>query len=311
MKVSIVGTGYVGSTIAYGLAIASTVSELVLVDVNKTRVEGEVFDINHGIPFLRPMDVRVGDFADCADSKVVVVAAGAAQRGEGETRLDLIGRNAQIFKDIIPKITAAAPEAILLIVSNPVDILTYLSFKISGLPANRVMGSGTTLDSARFRSILSQHCKVDVRNVHGYIIGEHGDSSVAAWSLTNIAGVRIDEYCPICEKGCKGVEREELFVQVKEAAYEIIKRKGATNFAIAMGVRRIIESIVRDEKSVLTVSSLMEGYYGITDIALSLPSIVGKQGIERVLELPLRDEEVEGLRKSGEILKETCRNASI
>jgi L-lactate dehydrogenase len=311
MKVAIIGTGYVGSTVAYGLTIAGTVSELVLIDVNKTIVEGEVLDINHGLSFLRPMDIRVGDYSDCADAKIVVVAAGAAQRREGETRLDLIGKNAKIMADIVPRVFDAAPDTILLMVSNPVDVLTYQAYKISGAPANRIIGSGTILDSARFRYIMSQHCKVDSRSVHGYVIGEHGDSSVVAWSLTNIAGVRVDEFCPLCGTPCPGIEKDEISEKVKNAAFDIIKRKGATNFAIAMGVRRIVEAILRDEKSVLTVSSLISGHYGIEDVALSLPSIVGKGGVEKILDLPLNDHEVQGLQRSAEILKDTCRKAGV
>ncbi len=315
-KISIIGIGYVGATIAYTLMFGGDVSELMLIDIDKKRAEGEGMDMNHGMSFLKPMKVEASDeIRDVKGSNIIVIAAGAAQRGPDESRLDLVRKNAEIFKELIPQIYSHAPEAILLVVSNPVDVLTYLAIKCSDYNANRVIGSGTILDSARFRYLLSEHCKIDARNMHGYIIGEHGDSSVPVWSLTNVAGMNFDrycsEYCSICKKGCETDPKEVIYDRVREAAYEIIQRKGATNFAIAVAVRRIIEAIMRDERSVFTVSTLMKGQYGVKDIALSLPAIISAEGILRVLDLPLTVEEENAFNQSAQILKKICDDIGI
>lgn len=309
-KIAVIGAGGVGATTAYALMVQGVGSEIVLIDVNKDKAEGEAMDLRHGASFVNPVDIYAGDYKDLADAKLIIITAGAAQK-PGETRLDLIKKNAGIFKNIIPSITKYNQDGILLVVTNPVDILTYLTYKISGFPANRVLGSGTVLDSSRFRSLLSKNCGVAASNVHGYIIGEHGDSEVPVWSLTNIAGTQIDNYCPICSKTCKDNELEEISNQVKNAGYEIIEKKGSTFYAVALAVSRIARAILRDENAVLTVSSLMEGYYGVEDMSLSLPTLINSNGIKKVLELPLSADEEKAFKKSAEHLKENIKEINI
>jgi L-lactate dehydrogenase len=300
-KIAIIGAGLVGSTCAYAIMMGGLASQIILVDVDKKRAEGEAMDLIHGESFVKPVDIVAGDYAECAGARIVIIAAGAAQR-PGETRLDLVKKNTAIFRDIVPKIVRHAPDAILIVVTNPVDILTYVALKISELPLSHVIGSGTVLDTSRFRHLLSEHCQIDVRNVHGYIMGEHGDSEVPAWSLTNIAGVRIDEYCVVCKRGCGEDIKERIFSQTRDVAYEIIERKGATYYAVGLAVRRIVESILRNEKSVLTVSSFMNGFYGIGGVCMSLPTVVDAGGVNRVLELPLEPGEEEALQTSASVL---------
>jgi len=304
-RVVIVGAGMVGSSFAYALLFNGAASEIVLVDLNRRRAEGEAMDLNHGLAFIpRPTLVRAGDYTDCREAAVVVVAAGVAQR-EGESRLDLVRRNSQAFSQIIPRIVEqAGPQTVLLIVTNPVDILSYVSWRLSGWAPGRVIGSGTVLDSARFRFLLSQHCRVDARSVHAYVIGEHGDSEVAVWSLTNIAGVRLSDYCPACGRSCPTEHKEEIFTQVRQAAYEIIARKGATYYGIGLSLLTIVESILGDQNRVLTVSTLMRGEQGVDDIYLSLPCIVNRQGVARVIPLPLSGEEQEAFRHSAQALRQ-------
>ncbi|AZR74536.1 L-lactate dehydrogenase [Anoxybacter fermentans] len=308
-KVVIIGAGFVGSTLAYTLIHSGVASELVLIDINKEKAQGEVADLNHGLSFVAPVKVKVGDYEECKDAKIVVITAGPSIE-PGETRLDLAKKNAKLTKEIVQNIIKYTKDAILLIVTNPVDILTYVAAKVSGLPPHQVIGSGTVLDSARFRYLLSEHCEVDVRNVHGYILGEHGDSEVPIWSLTNIAGMTIDNYCKVCRK-CSKEHRDEIFEKVKNAAYYIIERKGATYYGVALAVRRIIEAILRNENSVLTVSSVLEGQHGLDDVALSLPSIVGENGIRQVIELPLTEDELEKLKASADKLKEVIKDLTI
>ncbi|RAK11210.1 L-lactate dehydrogenase [Halanaerobium saccharolyticum] len=309
-KIAVIGAGGVGATTAYALMVQGVGSEIVLIDVNKEKAEGEAMDLRHGASFVNPVDIYAGDYKDLADAKLIVITAGAAQK-PGESRLDLVKKNTGIFKNIISSITEYNQEGILLVVTNPVDILTYLSYKLSGFPANRVIGSGTVLDSSRFRSLLSKNCNIAASNVHGYIIGEHGDSEVPVWSLTNIAGTKIENYCPICNKGCDEHDLEEISDQVKNAAYEIIDKKGATFYAVALGVARIARAILRDENAVLTVSSLMEGYYGVENMSLSLPTIINSKGIERVLELPLSEKEEKEFKDSAQHLKENIKELDI
>lgn len=306
-KVVIVGAGMVGSTAAYAMVMGGTASEIVLLDVNRARAEGEAMDLSHGLAFVRPVRVRAGDYPDCREAAVVVLAAGVNQK-PGETRLDLVRANHRVFQEVVPRVAEhVSGDTILLVVTNPVDILTYVAFRLSGYPPSRVIGSGTTLDSSRFRYLVGEHCGVDVRNVHAYIIGEHGDTEVAAWSLTNIAGARLEEYCPACGRTCGDIRRESIFQKVRDAAYHIIERKGATYYAIGLAIRRIVESIVRDENSVLTVSSLMEGQYEVEDVCLSLPSVVNRRGRERILDLPLSDEEREAFRHSALTIKQVLQ----
>jgi len=309
-RIAIVGTGAVGATLAYSLMIRGQADEIVLIDVNRAKAEGEAMDLRHGLPFVRPVDVHVGDYPDCAGADIVVVTAGAASR-PGETRLDLASRNVAIFREIIPAIVQHNTDGILLVVTNPVDVLTHLTLKLSGRPAHRVLGSGTVLDSGRFRYLLAQHCGVDPRNVHAYIIGEHGDSEVPVWSLANIAGERLADYCAVCQRDCDGVPKEEIFRQVRDAAYAVIERKGATYYAVSLAVTSVIESILRNQRSILPVSSLMQGQYGLHDVCLSLPTVVGREGVIQVLELPLDEVELNGLQRSAEMLWDVARSTEV
>ena len=303
MKISIIGAGYVGSTIAYTLMLSGLVSSIVLIDKNQDKTLGEVMDLKHGIPFLSPVNIFNGTYEDCKDADIIIITAGANQK-VGETRIDLINKNVSIFKDIISQITKYCKDSILLVVTNPVDILTYVTFKLSGFARNKVIGSGTLLDTARFKYLLGQQIGIDPRNIHGYILGEHGDSEFAAWSTTNISGSNIDLYCSntksdLNDQSCK----DRIFNEVKNSAYEIISKKGATYYAVALAVRRIIEAIVRNEKSILTVSSVLNGEYGLDDIALSLPTIVDNSGIVSTFCVPLDNEEQEKLKQSAETLR--------
>ncbi len=301
-RIVIIGAGLVGSTFAYSLMINGLVSEIVMIDVNQERLEGEVMDLNHGIAFVRPVLVRMGTYADCKDADLIVITAGSNQK-PGESRIDLLTRNTGIFRTIIDQIKASGSNSIILVATNPVDIMTYVTYKLSGFPSDRVIGSGTVLDSARFRFLLSSHCHVDPSNVHAYIIGEHGDTEVPVWSLANIAGLRFTDFCPVCGRNCGSLPKDEIFNDVKNAAYKIIKGKGATYYAIGLALVQIAESILRDEYSVLTVSGLLSGEYGLDDVCVSLPSIVCRQGIQKKIILSLSPEEEEGLRHSAHTLK--------
>lgn len=309
-RIAIVGAGNVGATFGYALVTSGLAAEIVLVDANRDRAEGEAMDLNHAVPLHQPCRIFAGEYADCAGASVVVVTAGSAQK-PGETRLDLTQRNAGIFKQIIPQITKYNRNGILLIASNPVDVLTYAAIKISGLPSNQVIGSGTILDSARFRYLLSQTFGVDPRSVHAYIIGEHGDSEVPAWSLANIAGMNLPEYCAANHQTCEDSVLDDILEKTRHAAYEIIRRKGATYYGIASSLLRIVETILRDQSTVMTVSSLIQDQYGISDVCLSLPTIVDRGGIEKVLNLGLNEEELAGLQHSASILKSTIAQLDL
>jgi L-lactate dehydrogenase len=309
-RVVIIGAGLVGATFAYSLMINGIVAEIILIDVNAERLAGEIMDLNHGIAFVRPVLVRQGTYADCTEADLIVICAGANQK-QGETRIDLLGRNAAIFREIINQIQASRSEALILVASNPVDIMTYITHKLSGFAPGRVIGSGTVLDSARFRFLLSRHCQVDPSNVHAYIIGEHGDTEVPVWSLANIAGLRFTEYCPVCGKNCGPMPKQEIFDAVKSSAYQIIKAKGATYYAIGLALVEIVESIMRNEYSVLTVSSLLNGEYGLTDVCLSLPCIVSRKGVEKKVDLELAPEELAGLTHSATVLQELQRQIKL
>jgi len=301
-RVAIIGAGNVGATFAYALLTSGLAAEIVLIDHNPAKAEGEAMDLNHAVPMTRPVRVWAGSYADCAGAAVTVITAGSAQR-PGETRTDLVQRNAAIFKDIVTSIVKHNPNGIILVATNPVDVLTYAAWKFSGLPSSRVMGSGTILDTARFRYLLSEAFGTDARSVHAYIIGEHGDSEVPVWSLTNIAGMNLARYCELNNIQCHEEMLDEIFAQTRDAAYHIIERKGATYYAIASGLLRIVEAIVRDQHTALSVSTLMEDFYGIKDVYLSLPSIVDRGGVERYIRLDLSDSEVEGLRNSASVLR--------
>ncbi len=259
-------------------------------------------DLSHGMPFARPMEIYAGTYDDIADCGLIIVTAGANQK-PNETRMDLVHKNVGIFKSIIPEIKKRDCEGILLIVSNPVDILTYVALKLSGFPANRVIGSGTVLDTARLKYLLSQHLDVDSRSVHAFIIGEHGDSELAVWSSANVSGIELDHFCELCGHFEHRETMEKLYEGVRDSAYEIIERKGATYYGIAMAVRRIAECIQRNEHSILPVSSLIQGHYGLHDICMGVPTIVGSSGVEKVLDIPLSEEEQQKLLASAEALK--------
>ena len=309
-KVTIIGAGLVGSTTAYALMNGGTTSEIVLIDLDEKRLAGEVMDLNHGISFVPSTKIRAGTYEDCSDSNIVIITAGVSQK-PGETRIDLLKRNIDVFKSIVPRVVEKNRDCVILVVTNPVDILTYATWKFSGLPASQVIGSGTVLDSARFKFLLGEHCNISAQNVHAYIIGEHGDSEVAAWSITNIAGMPFNEYCFRCKNACSQEERQKIFETTKRSAYEIIEGKGATYYAVGLAVRRIVEAILRDENAILPVSSLMEGHYGLEDVCISLPTIVNNNGISQVLELPLAEEEIEGLVRSADTLKAAMKEVGL
>ncbi|MBR2190540.1 MAG: L-lactate dehydrogenase, partial [Eubacterium sp.] len=278
-KVAIIGCGFVGSASAFALLESGLFSEIVLIDANQEKAEGEALDIAHGAPFARPTKIYAGEYKDIADASIVIVTAGAGQK-PGETRLDLVKKNVGIFKSVIPSITEHNKDGILLIVANPVDVLTYAAAKISGFPENRVFGSGTVLDTARFKYLLGEHLEVDSRAVHAFIIGEHGDSEIAAWSSANVSGIPVNDFCEMRGHFEHAKAMERIAEEVKNSAYEIIEKKGATYYGIAMYVKRICEAIVRDEKSILPISSIQHNNYGISDVALSMPAIVGREGVE-------------------------------
>jgi len=302
VRIAVVGTGNVGSTLAYALLLSGLAAEIVLIDANRAKAEGEAMDLQHAVPFAHPTRVWAGDYADCAGAIATVIAAGVNQK-PGETRIDLLKRNALVFAEVVPQVARHNPEGILVIATNPVDVLTYTSLKLSGYPWQRVIGSGTILDTARFRHLLSRYFKVDSRSVHAYIIGEHGDSEVPVWSLANIAGMRLQDFCAAQNVACDAAAMDEIFRQTRDAAYQIISRKGATYYAVAAGLMRIVEAIVRDQRTVLSVSSLVHDCYGINDVCFSLPTVVSRSGIEQVLRLNLNEKEAEALQHSAAVLR--------
>ncbi len=305
-KVVIVGAGFVGATIGYTLMAKESVREIVLIDIDRKKAEGEAMDIVHGVPFVRPARVYAGDYPDCKNADIVILAAGVAQK-PGEERTDLLSRNAAVFADILDGVMRyAPPEVLLLVVTNPVDILTLITARRTGLPKGQVIGSGTVLDTARLRARLSAHTGIDARNIHAYIVGEHGDSEVAAWHAATIAGLPIAAFC---QKGgfCSGSSMEEIRENVKNAAYEIVEKKGATYYAVSLAAERIVRALGGGENSVLTVSGMLCGEYGIRDVCLSIPRAVGVRGIERSIEIPLSEGELCALRAGAERLRSLAR----
>ena len=302
-KAVMVGCGFVGSASVFALMQSGLFSEIVLIDADKDKAEGEAMDISHGVPFARPMKIYAGDYDDAADAAIIIVSAGAGQK-PGETRLDLVHKNVAIFKSIIPEIAKRGFDGILLIVANPVDILTQVALKLSGLPEERVIGSGTVLDSARLKYQLGEHLAVDSRSVHAFIVGEHGDSEVVAWSSANVSGVELSKMCEMRGHYQHKENTQEIAAKVKNSAYDIINKKHATYYGIAMSVRRICEVIMRDEKSILPVSHMMHGAYGIEGVALSMPAIVGAGGLEAYIPIELSGEEALKLKESADALKE-------
>lgn len=309
-KCAIVGCGFVGSSIAFSLVESGLFSELVLIDASQDKAEGEAMDLSHGLPFARPMDIYAGGYNHLSDCGLVIVTAGANQK-PNETRMDLVHKNVSIFKTIIPQIKDSGFEGILLIVSNPVDILTYVALKLSGFPENRVIGSGTVLDTARLKYLLGEHLDVDSRMVHAFIIGEHGDSELAVWSSANVSGIELNHYCEMCGHFKHMENMDKLYEDVRDSAYTIIKKKGATYYGIAMAVRRIAECIMRDEHSILPVSSLIQGHYGLNGICMGVPTIVGSSGVEKILDIHLSDEEKEKLAESADALEKVLRQIEL
>lgn len=305
-KAAVIGCGFVGSATAFTLMQSRLFSELVLLDVNMEKADGEAKDIAHGIPFAGQMKIYAGTYDDAADAAIIIITAGANQK-PGETRLDLVQKNTAIYQSIIPEIVKRDFGGIMLIVSNPVDILTYVALKLSGLPENRVLGSGTVLDTARLKYALGEHLGVDSRSVHSFIIGEHGDSEIAAWSSTNVSGIPLNDFCEMRGHFNHDAAMDAIAEKVKNSAYEIISKKQATYYGIAMSVKRICECIVRNERSILPVSAMMHGEYGIEDITLSMPAIVGIGGVETHVPIALSEEEAEKLVESAKKLKEVAK----
>ena len=309
-KVAVIGCGFVGSSSAFALMQSGLFSEMVLIDADTKRAEGEAMDISHGISFARPMQIYAGNYDDITDAAIIVITAGANQKPD-ETRLDLIKKNAAIMKSIVGEIKKRDFGGILLIVSNPVDILTLIALKESGYPSNRVIGSGTVLDTGRFKYLLGEHLDVDSRSVHAFIIGEHGDSELAAWSNARIGGLKVNDFCELRGHFNHEQSMKKIFENVRNSAYEIIERKHATYYGIAMAVKRICEAIVRNEKSILPVSSLMTGEYGLNDVVLSIPAVVDETGVQKVIPIELNDEELTKLKDSANILKDIAKEVKI
>lgn len=308
-KCAVIGCGFVGASIAFKLMNSGLFSEMVLIDANKDKAEGEAMDLNHGVSFTSPMKIYAGSYDDLSDCFIVIITAGAGQK-PNETRLDLVNKNISIYKNIIPQIASVNKDCILLVVSNPVDILTYAAMKISGFPSSRVIGSGTVLDTARLKYLLGNHLGVDSRSVHAFIIGEHGDSELAVWSSANVSGVDLDDFCEICGK-CNGDTIHGLFEEVRDSAYTVIEKKGATYYAIAMAVSKIVKAIVRNENSVLPVSCMVNGHYGVDDICIGVPAIVGSNGIQKVLDIRLNDDENQKLHESVDKLKKVIEGLDL
>ena len=308
-KAAVIGCGFVGASIAFRFLQQGLFSHLVLVDANREKAEGEAMDLSDGLPYGASMEITAGTYNDVAGCGLVVVTAGVNQR-PGETRLELIGRNAAILKSILHEITSRKFEGILLIVSNPVDVLTYLSKELSGYPRERVIGSGTVLDTARLKQLLGEELGVDSRNVHAFIVGEHGDSELAVWSGANVSGLDLQDFCRLRGKALNPQDMDRLYREVQGSADAIIRRKGATYYGIAMAVGRIAECIVKDEHAVLPVSAVLEGEYGLEKLALSVPAIVGKNGLEKILEIPLSQTERTALDSSAQQMQQAIRQVS-
>lgn len=310
-KVAIIGCGFVGAACAFSIMQSGLFSEMVLIDSDRARAEGEALDISHGVPFAKPIKIFAGSYDDIKNASIVIITAGASQK-EGETRLDLVKKNISIFKSIIPEIKKRQYDGIILVVSNPVDILTTVTLKLSGLQKNKILGSGTVLDSARLKYELGEYLNVDPRSVHSFIIGEHGDSEIVAWSGVNISGVSLDKFCEMRGYCLDHTEAmKQIAENVKNSAYEIITKKRATYYGIAMSVKRICEAIIRDEKSILPVSSMMNGEYGLEGVSLSMPAIVGKDGVETLVPIELSKEEIKLLQQSAEILKDVLKENEV
>jgi L-lactate dehydrogenase len=308
-KISIIGCGNVGMRFAYSVAIKGLARSLVLVDVNRKRLEADALDLSHGAPFYSPIDINAGDYADIGGSDLVVVTAGKSIL-PGQTRLEIAKTNAELFKSIIPQIVKYAPSSIILVVSNPVDILSYVAYKLSGKPSGEVIGSGTVLDSSRLRFLLGQDCSVDTRNIHAYVLGEHGDSEFPCWSKAMIGGVALNDYCAICgicDNNEKNRKLQNIFNEVKNSAYKIIEGKGETSYGIGLAMARITQAVVHDENSILPVSCLVNGFLGQEELYISLPAIVNKDGVREVVTLKLNESEEASFKVSAEAVKRVLK----
>lgn len=312
-KISVIGCGSVGMRYTYALMIKGIARKIVLVDLDTSRLEGEVIDLSHSTPFTSPVEIMAGSYSDIKDSNLVVITAGKKQKA-GQTRLEVAKENVGLFEDMIPEIFKYAPSAIYLIVSNPVDILSYATYVFSKKKPKEVIGSGTVLDSARFRFLLGKHCKVDPRNVHAYILGEHGDTEVPIWSKAMLGGVSLMDYCPICENYGKCNRDEELnkiFEEVRDSAYKIIERKGETSYGIGLSLVRITQAILNNENSILPVSCYIDNYLNISDVYLSLPAVINNEGVRDTLKLELNHEEQKKLRLSAQTLKNVLKEVGL
>ena len=312
-KVSIIGCGNVGMRYAYALTIRGLARQLVLVDIDRERVEGEVMDLSHGAPYTSPIEVIAGDYPDIKGSDLVVITAGKKQRKD-QTRLDLAKDNVELFRKIIPQIMKHAGPSIFLIVANPVDVLSYAAYKFSSKPAKEVIGSGTVLDTARFKFLIAKYCKIDPRNVHAYILGEHGDSEFAVWSRAMIGGILFKDYCHICKQ--KDVcdhegELRKIFLEVKDSAYKIVEKKQETSYGIGLALVRITQAILHDENAVLPVSQLVNGFSGIEEVYLSLPAVVNRGGVREVLNIELNSQERTELNNSADAIKKVIKNMNL
>lgn len=312
-KCAIIGCGYVGATTAYSLMSSGLFSEIVLIDIDTKKAAGEAADIGHGVPFNSPTDIYAGDYNDISDCRIIIITAGANQR-QGQTRLDLIDENVKIFHSIVSQIKRHNNEAIIIVVTNPVDVLTYVTLKISEFPESHVIGSGTVLDTARLKYLIGRQLGVDSRNVHSFIIGEHGDSEFPVFSSANISGIDIGEFCKSdkslqnCDL-CGKSALYDLFEEAKNSAYHIIESKGATYYAIAESVKRIVSAIMKDEDTIMPISTLVRNYYGIGGICMGIPCMVGKDGVHKILQIPLDENEIAQLRRSAEALSKATERA--
>ncbi|WP_300345941.1 L-lactate dehydrogenase [uncultured Oscillibacter sp.] len=309
-KAAVIGCGNVGASIAFRFLQQGLFTRLVLLDANRDKAEGEAMDLRDGLPYGAAMEISAGDYDDLRDCALAVITAGANQK-PGETRLDLIGKNTEILRSVLKEVTARNFGGILLVVSNPVDVLTYAAWRLSGYPRERVMGSGTVLDTGRLKQLLGAELEVDSRNIHAFIIGEHGDSELAVWSEANVSGLDLEDFCRVRGQTLGAENRERLYREVRDSAYQIIERKGATYYGIAMAVGRIAEAIVKDERAVLPVSAVLDGQYGMNGLALSLPSIVGRKGLQEILEMPLSSGERAALSTSAEQMREAIESLKL
>ena len=309
-EVAVIGTGAVGSAYAFALTLSGLARRILLLDKNRDRAEGEAVDLTHGAPFARPCEVRAADYPDISNTDLIVICAGVPQR-PGETRMDLLRRNLEVFRDVTQRICEHNEHGIILVVTNPVDVLTYATLRFSNRSKKSIIGSGTVLDSARFRSLLARHCGVDARNVHGYVVGEHGDSEVILWSKATIAGTLIIDHSPLIGRAIDDSVRRRIEDDVRQAAYRIIEKKGYTSTAVAMSLLRITESVLRDQCSILTISRLVEDYYGIRDVCLSLPTVVGREGCVSPVMITLTDEEISLVRRSAGIIRQALDDVGI